>query len=72
MDLNSIAQVAGWLVLYALSGTAYGDEVLKWTLGEMPDGTSVTISCALTTNETPPTSYTVATNGAQCPVIAKT
>lgn len=55
----------------ALSGTAYGDEVLKWTLGEMPAGTSVTISCALTTDETPPTSYAVATNGAQCPVIAK-
>jgi len=54
----------------ALSGTAYGDEVLHWTLGDMPAGTSVTIGCALTTDETPPSSYTPATNGAQCPVIA--
>ena len=54
----------------ALSGTAYGDEVLHWTLGDMPAGTSVTIGCALTTDETPPSSYTPATNDAQCPVIA--
>ncbi|PKN90510.1 MAG: hypothetical protein CVU44_23675, partial [Chloroflexi bacterium HGW-Chloroflexi-6] len=54
----------------ALSGTAYGDEILTWTLGDMPAGTSVTIGCALTTDETPPSSYTPATNGAQCPVIA--
>ena len=54
-----------------LSGTAYGDEVLQWTLGEMPAGTSVIIGCALTTDETPPTAYTLATNGAQCPVIAE-
>ena len=53
-----------------LSGTAYGDEILTWTLGDMPAGTSVTIGCALTTDETPPTSYTAATNGAQCPLIA--
>lgn len=55
----------------ALSGTAYGDEVLQWTLGDMPVGTSVTISCALTNDETPPSSYTAATNGTQCPVIAE-
>lgn len=55
----------------ALSGTAYGDEVLQWTLGAMPTGTSVTISCSLTTDATPPSSYTAATNGAQCPVIAE-
>jgi hypothetical protein len=55
----------------SLSGTAYGDEILQWTLGDMPDGTSVTIGCALTTDETPPSSYTLATNGAQCPVIAE-
>ena len=54
----------------ALSGTAYGDEILQWTLGEMPAGTSVTIGCALTTDATPPSSYTAATNGAQCPLIA--
>jgi len=54
-----------------LSGTAYGDEVLLWTLGEIPAGTSVIIGCALTTDETPPTAYTLATNGAQCPVIAE-
>ncbi len=53
-----------------LSGTAYGDEVLHWTLGDMPAGTSVTIGCALTTDETPPSSYTLAMNGAQCPLIA--
>ena len=53
-----------------LSGTAYGDEILHWTLGDMPAGTSVTIGCAMTTDETPPTSYTAATNGAQCPLIA--
>ena len=55
----------------ALSGTAYGDEVLQWTLGDMPAGTSVAIGCALTTNETPPSSFSAATNGAQCPVIAE-
>jgi len=54
----------------ALSGTAYGDEILQWTLGEMPAGTSVTIGCALTTDATPPSSYTAATSGAQCPLIA--
>ena len=54
----------------SLSGTAYGDETLQWTLGDMPAGTSVTIGCALTTDETPPTSYTAATNGTQCPLIA--
>ena len=54
----------------ALSGTAHGDEILQWTLGDMPAGTSVTIGCALTVNETPPSSYTAATNGAQCPLIA--
>jgi hypothetical protein len=54
----------------ALSGMAYGDEVLTWTLGDLPTGTSVTIGCALTTDETPPASYSIATNGAQCPVIA--
>ena len=54
----------------ALSGTAYGDEILQWTLGELPAGTSVTIGCALTTDETPPSSYADAINGAQCPVIA--
>lgn len=54
-----------------LSGTAYGDEALQWTLGEMPAGTSVTIGCELTTDTTPPSAYTVATNGAQCPVIAE-
>ena len=54
-----------------LSGTAFGDEVLTWTLGDMPAGTSVSIGCALTTDETPPSSYTAATNGAQCPVIAQ-
>jgi len=53
-----------------LSGTAYGDEVLQWTLGDMPAGTSVTIGCALTADETPPSAYTAATNGAQCPLIA--
>ena len=53
-----------------LSGTAYGDEILTWTLGDMPAGTSVTIGCALTTDDTPPASYSLATNGAQCPVIA--
>ena len=53
-----------------LSGTAFGDEVLYWTLGELPAGTSVTIGCALTTNDTPPASYTAAINGTQCPVIA--
>ena len=53
----------------ALSGTAYGDEILQWTVGELPAGTSVTIGCALTTDETPPASYTLAVNGAQCPVI---
>lgn len=53
----------------ALSGTAYGDEILRWTLGNMPIGASVTIGCALTTDETPPSSYTPAVNGAQCPVI---
>ena len=55
----------------ALSGTAYGDEILQWTLGNMPVGTSVTIGCALTTDATPPDSYTTAVNGAQCPVIAE-
>jgi len=55
----------------ALSGTAYGDEILTWTLGDMPAGTSVTIGCALTEDETPPASYTTAVNGAQCPVIAE-
>ena len=54
-----------------LSGTAYGDEVLTWTLGDMPSGTSVSIGCALTADETPPSSYTVAMNGVQCPVIAE-
>ena len=54
----------------ALSGIAHGDEILQWTVGELPAGTSVTIGCALTADETPPSSYTVATNGAQCPVIA--
>ena len=54
----------------ALSGAAYGDEILHWTLGELPAGTSVAIGCALTTDETPPASYTLAANGAQCPVIA--
>ena len=54
----------------ALSGTAYGDEILQWTIGDLPAGTSVTIGCALTTDETPPSSYSIATNGAQCPVIA--
>ena len=54
----------------ALSGTAYGDEILTWTLGDMPIGTSVMIGCALTTDETQPSSYTTAVNGAQCPVIA--
>jgi hypothetical protein len=53
-----------------LSGTAYGDEVLQWTLGDMPVGTSVTIGCALTVDETPPSSYTLAVDGAQCPLIA--
>ena len=53
-----------------LSGTAYGDEILTWMLGDMPAGTSVSIGCALTTDETPPSSYTPAVNGAQCPVIA--
>ena len=55
----------------ALSGTAYGDEILQWTLGAMPAGTDTVISCALTTDATPPSSYTAATNGAQCPVIAE-
>ena len=54
----------------ALSGTAYGDEVLMWTLGDMPAGTSVAIGCALTADETPPSLYTLAVNGAQCPLIA--
>ena len=54
----------------ASSGTASGDETLQWTLGELPAGTSVTIGCALTTDETPPSSYSIATNGAQCPAIA--
>ena len=54
----------------ALSGTAHGDEILTWTLGDMPIGASVTIGCALTTDETQPSSYTLAVNGAQCPVIA--
>ncbi len=54
-----------------LSGTAYGDEILQWTLGDMPIGTSVTIGCALTADNTPPSSYTLATNRAQCPVIAE-
>ncbi len=53
----------------ALSGTARGDEVLTWTLGDMPAGTSVSIGCALTADATPPASYTLAVNGAQCPVI---
>ena len=55
----------------ALSGTAYGDEIMQWTVGELPAGTSVTIGCALTTDETPPSSYSIATNGAQCPAIAE-
>ena len=55
----------------SLSGTAYGDEILTWTLGDMPTGTSVAIGCALTTNETPPSSFSAATNGAQCPVISR-
>ena len=55
----------------ALSGTAYGDEILTWTLGDMPTGTSISIGCALRTDETPPSAYTAATNGAQCPVIAE-
>ena len=54
----------------SLSGTAYGDEILQWTLGNMPAGTSVSIGCALTTEPTPPSSFSAATNGAQCPVIA--
>jgi hypothetical protein len=54
----------------ALSGTAHGDEILQWTLGDLPAGTNVTIGCALTVNDTPPSSYAAATNGAQCPVIA--
>lgn len=54
----------------ALMGTAIGDETIRWTLGEMPDGTSIEVSCALTDDETPPTDYTVATNNVQCPVIS--
>jgi len=54
----------------AMSGTAHGDEILTWTLGDMPAWTSVSIGCAMTADATPPSSYTLATNGAQCPVIA--
>jgi hypothetical protein len=56
---------------FALSGMAYGDEILSWALGDMPAGTSVEIGCALTSDLSPPVSYTLATNGAPCPVIAE-
>ena len=56
---------------FALSGTAYGDEIITWELGDMPTGTSIAISCALTSDLNPPGSYTQATNGAQCPVITQ-
>lgn len=56
---------------FELSGTAYGDEIITWELGTMPAGTSIEIGCAITTDLNPPASYTQATNGVQCPVIAQ-
>lgn len=53
-----------------LNGIAVGDEIIKWTFGEMPQGTSICIKCALTDNINAPYEYTEAVNNMQCPVIA--
>lgn len=55
---------------FELSGIARGDETITWELGDMPPGTSIDVACAITNDLNPPVSYTSATNGSQCPVIA--
>jgi len=52
-----------------LSGVALGDEYIRWELGVMPEGTTVTISTALTDTIDPPLAWVTATNSGQNPAI---
>jgi len=55
---------------FAMKGIAAGNEKLSWAFGEMPEGTSISIGCAITENEIMPDEYIEVVNNSQCPVIS--